>query len=131
MRILVAEDDEQLARALVLLLGDTYVVDVAATGAEALALLAAGRYDALILDWNLPEVDGLQICRHVRAENIAAAVLMLTARSDPREKVMALTAGADDYVVKPFETAELAARVRALLRRPPWDGAVRPTRPSN
>ena len=79
-----------------------------------------------MLDLGLPEVDGLEVCRRIRAEGRTIPVLILTARADEVDTVVGLDAGADDYVTKPFRLAELLARVRALLRRTPTDAAVRP-----
>jgi len=122
--VLLAEDDaaiaEPLARALT---REGYGCEVVSTGADALEKALDSRYELLILDLGLPVLDGLEVCRRVRAQRPALAVLMLTARTDEVDFVVGLDAGADDYVGKPFRLAELLARVRALLRRrQPGDG---------
>jgi len=120
VRILVVDDEravrDSLRRALAL---EGYEVEVAADGAEALARLAANgaHPDAMVLDVLMPEVDGLEVCRRLRAGGSRLPVLMLTARDAVDDRVAGLDAGADDYVVKPFALEELLARVRALLRR--------------
>jgi DNA-binding response OmpR family regulator len=116
-RVLLVEDDsaisEPLARALA---REGYDVAVSGDGAGALALAAEGT-DLVVLDLGLPDLDGLEVCRRLRAEGLAVPVLVLTARADEVDTVVGLDAGADDYVTKPFRLAELLARVRALLRR--------------
>lgn len=116
--VLLAEDDaaiaEPLARALA---REGYGCAVVASGTDALDEAMDARFELLILDLGLPEMDGLEVCRRVRAERPDLAVLMLTARTDEVDFVVGLDAGADDYVGKPFRLAELLARVRALLRR--------------
>ncbi|MGU3431563.1 response regulator transcription factor [Actinomycetes bacterium M1A6_2h] len=116
--VLLAEDDEAIAAPLSRALGrEGYTVTVEATGPLALERALAGSFDLLILDLGLPGMDGLEVCRQVRAHSSDLAVLMLTARTDEVDFVVGLDAGADDYVGKPFRLAELMARVRALLRR--------------
>ena len=118
MKLLVVEDDTKVARFLTRVLTEEgYAADSCARGADALAQAATGLYDLVVLDWMLPDLDGLSVCRELRRKGIVAPVLMLTARGETGEKVLALDAGADDFVVKPFEVEELLARVRALLRR--------------
>lgn len=125
VRVLVVEDEVDLAEALARgLRRERHAVDVAYTVADAeLKLMSAG-YDLVCLDWNLPDGSGLDLCRRladgelVTFEGRRPAVLMLTARDAVDDRVLGLDAGADDYLVKPFAFAELAARVRALLRRP-------------
>ncbi|GAC69761.1 response regulator transcription factor [Gordonia soli] len=116
--VLLAEDDsaiaEPLARALI---REGYGCQVVTDGAEALEQAGDSKYELLILDLGLPVMDGLEVCRRVRASRPQLAVLMLTARTDEVDFVVGLDAGADDYVGKPFRLAELLARVRALLRR--------------
>jgi DNA-binding response OmpR family regulator len=116
-RVLLAEDDtaiaEPLARAL---RREGYDVDVAVTGTEALDLVGRST-DLVVLDLGLPEVDGLDVCRRLRAAGHQVPVLMLTARGAELDAVVGLDAGADDYVSKPFRVGELLARLRALLRR--------------
>ena len=112
------DDDPALSRTLRRALGvEGYDVDIAPDGAEALQLLAASHYDAVVLDVNMPRVDGLAVCRSMRARRDSTPVLMLTARDAVGDRVEGLDAGADDYLVKPFALDELNARVRALLRR--------------
>nr|WP_202422260.1 response regulator transcription factor [Gordonia sp. SID5947] len=115
---MLAEDDvaiaEPLARALT---REGYGCQVVTDGAEALDQAMDNRFELLILDLGLPEIDGLEVCRRIRTARPQLAVLMLTARTDEVDFVVGLDAGADDYVGKPFRLAELLARVRALLRR--------------
>ncbi|MCQ4121474.1 response regulator transcription factor [Rhodococcus tibetensis] len=116
--VLLAEDDEAIAAPLSRALGrEGYDVTIEQTGPAALEQALDGAYDLLILDLGLPGMDGLEVCRQVRAHSSDLAVLMLTARTDEVDFVVGLDAGADDYVGKPFRLAELMARVRALLRR--------------
>jgi DNA-binding response OmpR family regulator len=118
MRLLVIEDEPDLAQALARgLRHHGYAVDVVYDGAQGWELAITNEYDLLILDLNLPGMDGLEVCRRVRASRPALLILVLTARSKPDERVAGLDLGADDYLVKPFHFAELAARIRALLRR--------------
>jgi len=118
MRLLVIEDEADLAQALTRgLRQEGYAVDVAFDGLHGLNLALINEYDLLILDLNLPEMDGLEICKRLRSERPELLILMLTARSGPLERVIGLDSGADDYLIKPFLFAELTARVRALLRR--------------
>jgi len=95
-----------------------YAVDTAHDGADGLWLATENDYDAIVLDVMLPEIDGFEVCRRLRAAARWAPVLLLTARGSIEDRVVGLDAGADDYVTKPFSFAELAARVRALVRRP-------------
>jgi len=119
MHLLVVEDDARLARSLSRLLAeDHHVVELAATGRDGLDLAAAAEgLDVLILDIGLPDIDGLQVCRTLRAEGLTLPILMLTARDAVGDRVAGLDAGADDYLVKPFAYPELSARLRALVRR--------------
>jgi two-component system, OmpR family, response regulator MprA len=117
-RLLVVDDDPALSRTLRSALGlEGYDVECAPDGAEALQRLAAAHFDAVVLDVNMPRVDGLAVCRRLRARRDRTPVLMLTARDQVGDRVEGLDAGADDYLVKPFALDELNARVRALLRR--------------
>jgi two-component system, OmpR family, response regulator len=121
MRILVVEDAVKLALALKRgLEGEGYAVDTVHDGLTARKRILAreGQYDLLVLDVMLPGLDGLALCRDLRARGITAPVLMLTARDTTGDKVAGLDSGADDYLVKPFAFAELLARIRTLLRRP-------------
>ena len=122
-RILVVEDEDHLATGLKLNLElEGYVCDVAATAREAAARLAGGEaYDALILDVMLPDMDGFSLCKKLREAGNYVPVLMLTARSAAEDRVRGLEAGADDYLVKPFDLDELLARVRSMLRRRTWE----------
>ncbi|MEV5409016.1 response regulator transcription factor [Thermopolyspora sp. NPDC052614] len=117
-RLLVVDDEPALREALRSSLEfEGYRVDLAGDGAEALELLARGTYGAVLLDVMMPRLDGLTACRRLRAGGDQVPVLMLTARDAVGDRVSGLDAGADDYLVKPFELDELLARVRALLRR--------------
>jgi two-component system, OmpR family, response regulator MprA len=118
MRILVVEDERPVRDALARVLRtDGYEVDVAEDGGAALSVLAGSVPDAVVLDVVLPVVDGLELCRRLRAGGDRVPVLMVTARDSISDRVAGLDAGADDYLVKPFSIDELRARVRALLRR--------------
>jgi DNA-binding response OmpR family regulator len=119
MRLLVVEDEHELAT---LMRGTLeragFAVDLAPDLTQARDHLGLVRYDALVLDLALPDGDGLSLLRRLRANGATVAVLVLTARDGPEDRVTGLDAGADDYLVKPFHMPELVARVRALLRRP-------------
>jgi two-component system OmpR family response regulator len=118
MRVLIVEDEPNLARQLRgALEGAGYAVDSATDGEEGHYLGANEAYDAVILDLGLPEVDGLTVLDRWRKDGIAMPVLVLTARDSWSDKVAGLDAGADDYLAKPFQTEELIARLRALIRR--------------
>jgi DNA-binding response OmpR family regulator len=115
--ILIVDDAPGLVKGLKLSLEqEHYRVSTALDGREALATLAAERFDLILLDLMLPEVDGLTICREVRKRS-ATPIIMLTARSEDTDKILGLELGADDYVTKPFNTRELIARIRSLFRR--------------
>ena len=118
MRVLIVDDDRSLREALrrTLVLGG-YDTLFAANGREALAQVAEAAPDALVLDVGLPDLDGLEVCRRLRADGNRVPVLMLTARDAVEDRIDGLDAGADDYLVKPFDVGELKARLRALLRR--------------
>jgi two-component system response regulator MprA len=117
-RILVVDDEPAVQNALSRALSlERYDVARASDGEEALARLGSAPYEAVILDIAMPRVDGLEVCRRLRATGDRTPVLMLTARGDVDDRVAGLDAGADDYLVKPFALRELLARVRALLRR--------------
>lgn len=118
MRVLVIEDDRRLVRALRRVLEEErYSVDEAFDGVEGEELARTGEYDFIVLDRMLPGRDGLTICRNLRRDRVATPILMLTARDTVDDRVQGLDAGADDYLVKPFATLELLARLRALGRR--------------
>ncbi len=118
MHILVVEDEQHLAYLLRrVLLEHRHNVDLAYDGLEGYQLAASGTYDLIILDLMLPHMDGLEICRQIRADGVLSPVLMLTARGAVEDRVTGLNVGADDYLTKPFAMAELVARVNALLRR--------------
>ena len=118
MRVLVVEDDVNLAAVVSRgLRKHAYAVDMAADGEEGLYLARTNNYDLLILDVMLPIKDGFEICRELRVGGAQLPILMLTARDAVTDRVTGLDVGADDYLVKPFDFAELLARVRALLRR--------------
>jgi len=118
LRILLVEDNKALSEGLFAILrGTGYAVDAVGDGASANAAAAAETFDLVILDLNLPEMDGLDVLRTMRARQNKAAVLILTARGTQEEKVRGLDLGADDYMIKPFDISEFEARVRVLLRR--------------
>jgi len=120
MRLLVVEDETRLARQIRSHLeGEGHAVDLAGDGPEALAMASSTSYDCVLLDLGLPgPLDGMDVCRHLRGGQSQSAILMLTARDTLGSRIEGLDAGADDYLIKPFALEELAARVRALLRRP-------------
>lgn len=118
MRLLVVEDEKDVASALHIGLSrDGYAVDIAENGNKALEALAVNDYDLLVLDLNLPDMDGLDICRLARKKHPPLLILILTARGKQKDIVTGLNNGADDYLIKPFHLQELLARIRALLRR--------------
>jgi DNA-binding response OmpR family regulator len=118
MRLLLVEDDVKLVKALQRgLQREGYAVDLAGTGDDALAQAGIYDYDAVVLDVMLPGKDGFAVCRELRRNEQWVPVLMLTARDPAKDRIRGLDAGADDYLAKPFEYAELLARVKALLRR--------------
>jgi len=118
MHILVVEDEQRLAFLLRrVLLEERHTVDLAYDGQTGLDLALSDTYDVVILDVMLPGLDGLEVCRQIRAERIMTPVLMLTARGAVEDRVVGLNVGADDYLVKPFAMEELLARINALLRR--------------
>lgn len=118
MRLLVVEDEKDVAKSLLLGLSrNGYVVDIAENGNQALYFLSINNYDLLILDLNLPDLDGLEICRSSRENHPSLLILILTARKGKKDIIIGLNNGADDYLIKPFHFQELLARIRALLRR--------------
>lgn len=119
MRILVVEDEHKIANSIKQgLTQESYAVDVAYTGDEGFDLASTEEYDVILLDILLPGMDGVTMCKTLRAQNIHTPILMLTAKGQIADKVTGLNAGADDYLTKPFAFEELLARVRALIRRP-------------
>lgn len=119
MRILIVEDDPKVARALTKgLESDHSAIDLASTGEEALQLAVEIDYDAIILDWKLPGVDGISALTRLRKAGVNARVLFLSAHQDVADRVAALNAGADDFMTKPFSFEELRIRLYTLLRRP-------------
>jgi DNA-binding response OmpR family regulator len=128
-KILVVEDDPVVARGLKSLLeGENYSVKLASTGAGAVAATEAFSPDLVLLDVNLPEMSGIEVCRQVRAQGFARTIVLLTAQREQVDKIIGLEAGADDYVTKPFDSRELLARIRAHVRaseRVPGEAAER------
>ena len=133
MYLLLVEDDERLARLLIHLIKDSgHTLDYAANGQLARGYLRNNHYDLLILDWMLPEVSGIQLCKEARASGFDGGILLLTARDALEDRLEGFSTGADDYLIKPFEPEELMARIEALGRRtthpildqqlnvPPW-----------
>ena len=119
-RILLIEDDPRLAGLVSEYLGEAgFQVSTAATGRAGLDRIGREPYEAVVLDLMLPDIDGLEVCRQLRATSSEVPVLMLTARGDTMDRVVGLEIGADDYMPKPFEPRELLARLRAILRRRP------------
>jgi DNA-binding response OmpR family regulator len=120
-RILVVEDEEALAEGLLAnLQRKDYQVDLARDGREALDRASATRYDLILLDIRLPEINGFDVCQRLRQQGDFTPILMLTARDQPDDVVYGLKLGADDYVTKPFDLAELLARIEGMLRRRKW-----------
>lgn len=118
MRLLLAEDEVEYARALAAILEYShYAVDTVHDGADALDYGLSGNYDGIILDIMMPKLDGITVLKRLREAGMATPVLMLTAKSELDDRITGYDAGADDYLAKPFVTAELLSRVRALLRR--------------
>lgn len=119
MRVLLVEDDSRIAHFVAKGLREqAYAVDVAMTGDDAIYQSEINSYDLFVLDVMIPGVDGIGVCRRIRAQGIRAPILMLTARDAVEDRIKGLDNGADDYLTKPFEFGELLARLRALLRRP-------------
>ena len=128
MRILIVEDDPEVADLLARTIRKAaWAPDVTGTGHDALGALAVNEYDVVVLDINLPDISGLEVCRRWREQGGNTPILMLTARAGLADRVHGLDAGADDYLPKPFAVDELLARLRALARRPPETLAPRLT----
>ncbi|CAG7626157.1 Response regulator MprA [Paenibacillus solanacearum] len=118
MKILVVEDDLSMQKSICMGLRKfSYAVDAASDGEEALRMVEIHEYDALVLDWNLPRIDGIDVLREIRKNNQDIKILILSARSEVEDKIFGLDTGANDYMAKPFHFKELEARLRALLRR--------------
>ena len=118
MNVLLVDDERDLVAALsAILKQNNYTVDCAYNGEDGLEYALSGLYDVIILDVMMPKMDGFETLKRLRAKKIDAPVLMLTAKSEVSDKIDALNGGADDYITKPFDTQELLARVKALLRR--------------
>ncbi|MEO0540758.1 MAG: two-component system response regulator RppA [Cyanobacteria bacterium P01_A01_bin.105] len=128
MRILLVDDEIELTDPLSrVLTREGYEVEVAHDGATGYTLALDNTFDLLILDWMMPGLSGLEVCEQLRSHQVTIPVLFLTAKDTLNDRVEGLDAGADDYLVKPFELRELLARVRALLRRPPVADVPAPT----
>lgn len=120
LKVLIVEDETQVARLIELELGyEGYQVDIAKNGKEALEKVERFKPDLIILDWILPEVDGLEVTRRIRSDGNDVPLIVLTAKDTLSDRVMSLDSGADDYITKPFATEELLARIRAVIRRRP------------
>ncbi len=119
MRLLIIDDDVELVETLTHALQSRYLVDTAYTAERGEYLAAIHEYDAMIVDFNLPDETGVELCIKLRADHCKTPILMLTGRSEVEDKVLALDGGVDDYLTKPFSTKELLARIRALFRRNP------------
>lgn len=118
MKLLVVEDNKKLAQFLCRAFSEEgYIVDQLGDGSTAVRQIGAIAYDVVILDWMLPDLDGVSVCRELRARGDTTPILMLTARTEIGERILGLDAGADDYLPKPFDLGELCARTRALARR--------------
>lgn len=118
MRILVVDDDEKLCRNIVKTLQvDRYTVDEAYDGEQAKELFQFYAYDLLVLDWMMPKIDGIELCKYVREQGFDGGIILLTAKDATENIIEGLDNGADDYILKPFKIEELRARVRACLRR--------------
>lgn len=125
MRVLVVEDDAGISRFIHQGLNEAgYAVDIASNGREGVNYAIAADYDVIVLDVLLPELDGLSVLKDLRQRGLQTPVLLLTALDTVQDRVLGLDAGADDYLIKPFDFTELLARLRALLRRPPLQTEV-------
>lgn len=120
LKVLIVEDENQVARLIELELSyEGYQVEIAKDGKEALEKVEKYSPDLIILDWVLPEIDGLEVARRIRSDGNEVPVIMLTGKDELSDKVVSLDSGADDYLTKPFATEELLARIRSVLRRKP------------
>src|SRR5207253_5700136 len=126
MRILLIEDDKEAARLLARgLREEGWIVDIAFSGESGDEMASVNTYDAIVLDWMLPDRDGIAVCQSLRGSGLHVPILILTARDAIEDRVLGLNSGADDYLTKPFAFAELLARIRALVRRGRTDQALR------
>jgi len=124
MRVLLVEDDQRIADFVQRgLKAEGYVVEVARSGLEAITLGTEGKFQVIILDLGLPDINGRQVCEHLRNTGVGTPILMLTARDTVLDKVTGLRSGADDYMTKPFAFEELLARIEVLMRR---GGEIKP-----
>lgn len=120
LKVLIVEDESQVARLIELELSyEGYQVEIARNGKEALERVEKYKPDLMILDWMLPEMDGLEVTRRIRAEGNDIPLIVLSAKDTLSDKVVSLDSGADDFITKPFATEELLARIRAIIRRKP------------
>lgn len=118
-RVLVVEDDPQIANVVKdWLIAENHSVDLVMDGEEASYYLRVAKYDVIVLDWDLPKLSGVEVCKSYRAGGGKTPVIMLTGKRDVSDRITGLDAGCDDYLAKPFDVGELSARIRALLRRP-------------
>ncbi|MEC4814923.1 MAG: response regulator [Scytonema sp. PMC 1069.18] len=125
MKVLIVEDDEITATMIAKALNaHNYIVNKVTNGQEVLQLVQKFEYDLIVLDIMLPELDGISVCRQLRSQNYQIPIMLLTAKDSNLDKVMGLNAGADDYMIKPFNISELIARIHALLRRPQGSGVA-------
>lgn len=121
MKLLIVDDNAAMAESMVELLGDAWRIKTTASGREGIRLAKSGNYSVIILDLNLPDINGHDVCRFMRRSGVVAPILVLTGISEPDTKVRLFSSGADDYVTKPFDIKELHARLLALLRRGHFD----------
>lgn len=121
-RVLIIEDDEEIVELLAIHLRDLHcVINKSYTGEDGLKNATVNEFDLIILDVMLPGIDGMEVCRVLRAKNVATPILMLTAKSEEIDKILGLEIGADDYLTKPFSVREFIARVKAIFRRTKLD----------
>lgn len=119
MKVLIVEDEAKMASFLERgLREEGYVVDIAADGAQGWKLASENNYDLFVVDWMIPQISGVDLCRKIREKGMTVPIILLTAKDSTDDKVAGLDSGADDYLTKPFNFDELLARIRALMRRP-------------